>query len=315
MPRGGQGRSHQTVKVRAVEFVWVEEAAGLYTRYGVCMGGVSIACGMGLKQRVIDSCRCRRRQRGGTRITANGNGNSRRLMVAVVLDAALVGVTVTVGVMVLVPVLVLLPKGVVVMMGILMVVSQWTFWGRRRRRGSKIAGWQCCTTAVLFFLFTIAGVHAGGGQDNITATINGSGHVQHTALASTCTFAGQGQAKTSGRRSHGTTERAGYYTRCRISIELGGVMGFKLLVGGLQGSNANGNANASANQWINGWSIKSSNLLRMWGCHACQPARCAVVLCRRNSKNNFFEIVSKPGLYRWWEDGRRAHIRLEEAFR
>ncbi|KAK5628086.1 hypothetical protein RRF57_003800 [Xylaria bambusicola] len=79
-----------------------------------------------------------------------------------------VGVGVVMGV--IMPVLVLLPERVVVLMGTLMVVSQRTPGGRRR--GSKIAGGQCRTKAAVL-VFTIAGVHSGGGQDSVTATING----------------------------------------------------------------------------------------------------------------------------------------------
>lgn len=191
VPRSRQGRSHQVVELKAVEIVWVEEAAGLNARYGVCMGGVSIVCSMGLKQGVI-GCRCRRRrrrQRGGTRVTDSGS----RMRWAVEECLGRQGIVVE-GVIMggIVPVLVLLPERVVVvLMGSMIVVSQWTSWGRR---GSRIAGGNCRTkTVVLLF-----GVHSGGGQDCITATINGS-----------CTSALQVRQKTSGWRvDGGATDRA-----------------------------------------------------------------------------------------------------------
>lgn len=180
VPRRGQGRSHQAVEIDAVEVVWVDEAVGLDARYGVCMGGVSIVCGMGLKRRVIEGRR-RRCQGDGSRSTDSGGGCSGRLGMSVLEGClawqgiAVIGLTMAVVMAVVmaviepVPVLVLLPKRVVVLlMGAMVMVSQWTSWGRR---GSRMAGGRRRTKAAVL-LFMIAGVHSGGGQDNVTATIN-----------------------------------------------------------------------------------------------------------------------------------------------
>lgn len=91
------------------------------------------------------------------------------VLVLVVVLAMATAVIEPVPVPVPVLVLVLLPKRVVVLllMGTMVVVSQWTSWGRR---GSRMAGGRCRTKAAVL-LFMIAGVHSGGGQDNVTATI------------------------------------------------------------------------------------------------------------------------------------------------
>jgi len=147
------------------------------------------------------------------------------------LVVAVKGAGVVVSVFVLV---VCVRERVVVVMGVVIVVSQGASWGRRRR-GSKVAGEQCGTKVVS--LFTIAGVHAGGGQDKITATINGS----CTAL--------RRSGKNEWTAEPQSAFQAGCYTRCRISIHvwagviraLGRTWASVFSVGGLQGSNANAN--------------------------------------------------------------------------
>lgn len=189
VPRNGQGRSHQVVKVKAVKVVWAGEAVGLDTSHRVCIGGVSIVGNVGLKQGVVEGRRrCCRRHRGGARGT--DSGDSGRLVMGTVEEY--LGVIMGVILAVVVAVAVAVPERVVgVLLGARIVVSQWTTWGRR---GPRITGGQCRTqTAVL--LFTITGVHAGGGQDNITATINGS----------VCTSASQAREK---RVDGGATDRA-----------------------------------------------------------------------------------------------------------
>lgn len=180
VPRNRQGRSHQVVQVKAVKVVWAGEAVGLNNSHGVCIGGVSIACNMRPKHGVIEGCgRCRRRHRGGTRGTNSSDGG--RLVMGSVEKEDLGVVVGAFPVMdailaVVVPVAVAVPERVVgVLLGARTVVSQWTAWGRR---GSRITSGQCRTkTAVLAFMIT--GVHSGGGQDNITATINGSVQALH----------------------------------------------------------------------------------------------------------------------------------------